>query len=336
MSEWSKEKELKILKRSKWLLTLKILRILAIIGLIYILYMSVIMIFAESSDSKYEDAYFVNYATSIRNPNVYIESSSLHNRDISTFGTQIFSQTLTKHVGLESVVLGEVQVEKKLLTVGSTITYETPGRQHLAEFVFVLPNEAFNAQNYKDEMSPNVWKRLEKLPEGTVAELKLSTKDYMTPEQLLEKLERYDLHVLWMPLFTGEFESFTPGWYGGSANWKAPYDLIGLYGGDSHGDDNFGSRSSITQLNSEMIAESKDMLLSNMEELLTKGASYYENFLGLTNLPERYDYLKSKGFKVYGAVVTGPTKELLKLREETGIHEVQLGDVELWNWEQVE
>jgi len=48
-------------------------------------------------------------------------------------------------------------------------------------------------------------------------------------------------------------------------------------------------------------------------------------------LQERYDYLKKNGFQVYGAVVTGPTKELLKLKNLEGISNEMLGDVELMN-----
>lgn len=77
------------------------------------------------------------------------------------------------------------------------------------------------------------------------------------------------------------------------------------------------------------IEESKDMYKKNLQALVE--ANY--QFLGFSYLQERYDYIQANGFKVYGAVITGPTKELLKLREEPGIYQVQLGDVELWNWE---
>lgn len=61
--------------------------------------------------------------------------------------------------------------------------------------------------------------------------------------------------------------------------------------------------------------------------------SYYETFLGLDHLQERYDYLQEYGFQVYGAVVTGPVKELLKLKDVEEIQGVQLGKLEYWNWD---
>jgi len=75
-------------------------------------------------------------------------------------------------------------------------------------------------------------------------------------------------------------------------------------------------------------------MLENMEKLLNnEKKSYIEDFLGLSYLQERYDYLKKNGFQAYGAVVTGPTKELLKLKNIEGVSNQKLGDVELWNWD---
>lgn len=336
MSEWSKEKELKILKRSKWLLTLKILRIIALIILGYFLYMMVIMLISESLDSTKEDAYYTQVATSMKYPNRLIDWHTMTSETINAIGTRTFSGSLTKRVGQDDQFIGQVHVTRRLFANFSTLQHEYAGKKEMNPFSFALPSEQTKQRNANDEVSNHVWQRLDKLPEGTVAEFKFTTTDYMTPEQLLKKLERYDLHVLWMPLFTGEFERFTPNMYGTGNGGISSYDSIGLYGGDHHADDEFGSRTAYTQLLSDRIAESEDMYVTNLAELLDKGQSYYESFLGLTYLPERYEYLQTDGFKVYGAVVTGPTKELLKLREETGIHEVQLGDVALWNWEQVE
>ncbi|WP_084221770.1 MULTISPECIES: anti sigma factor C-terminal domain-containing protein [Mesobacillus] len=39
-----------------------------------------------------------------------------------------------------------------------------------------------------------------------------------------------------------------------------------------------------------------------------------------------------EGFQVYGAVVTGPVKELLKLKENRQIQGANLGDMTYWNW----
>lgn len=73
-------------------------------------------------------------------------------------------------------------------------------------------------------------------------------------------------------------------------------------------------------------------MLKQMEGLLkNESQSYYENFLGLDHLKERHQYLKKNGFIVYGAVVTGPVKELLKLKKKNKsvLHTLGEGVLEL-------
>ena len=50
-------------------------------------------------------------------------------------------------------------------------------------------------------------------------------------------------------------------------------------------------------------------------------------------LQPRIDYVKEHGVNIYGAVVTGPSKEILKLREEPWVSAVYVGEVKLWNWD---
>ena len=108
-------------------------------------------------------------------------------------------------------------------------------------------------------------------------------------------------------------------------------NIIGLTGGMEHEDDFLGL-SKYGLSDEEQITISEQLMLKNMEELLDKSESYYELFLGLRHLEERYQYLKDEGFIVYGAVVTGPVEELLKLQDLSFIQGEQLGEVELWNW----
>ncbi|WP_195891534.1 anti sigma factor C-terminal domain-containing protein [Oceanobacillus kimchii] len=48
--------------------------------------------------------------------------------------------------------------------------------------------------------------------------------------------------------------------------------------------------------------------------LLDQSESYYTIFLDLKHLQTQYQYIKKEGFITYGAVVTGPVKELKNLR----------------------
>jgi len=233
-------------------------------------------------------------------------------------------------VGHDDKVIGQATVTKQLDKL-STITFSHPGRKQLNEFSFSLPVDPRTERKLEGNAWPNVWETLEKLPEGTVGELAFSTTSFMESKQLIESLRKYDINILWMPLYTGEFIDFDPSGWGSSYNSIIIYDLIGLTGGNEH-DKKYHESLRINRLDEDSLTESEQSMVKNMEELLNKSQSYYEQFLGLGHLEQKYQYLKKKGFTVYGAVVTGPVKELLKLQNVSFIQGEQLGEVELWNW----
>ncbi|MEI7026397.1 anti sigma factor C-terminal domain-containing protein [Paenibacillus sp. y28] len=49
-------------------------------------------------------------------------------------------------------------------------------------------------------------------------------------------------------------------------------------------------------------------------------------------LDEVIPYVEANGVRLLGVVVTGPTKEILKLREEPWVAGIGVGEVRLWNW----
>lgn len=59
-------------------------------------------------------------------------------------------------------------------------------------------------------------------------------------------------------------------------------------------------------------------------------------FFGELKLSERIEYIETKGINHYGIVVTGPTKELLDLQDESWVRALQIDEVELWNWQTFE
>lgn len=331
MTEWNKELEKRILKKSKFTLSFRILRILLMVVFIYAFYMIIANIIVDKLAVGKENMYFSSLGLEWTVPNVRGDFE-IKEEDLTAFGTKSLSYNLLKKVGSEDVVIGGAQVTKRILSDLSNITYSHPGLQRLSDFSFSLPVDPRSDRRLEANTSLNVWETLAMLPEGTVGELAFSTTSFMEPEQLIKTLHEYDIRILWMPLYTGEFVDFEPNGWGGDNNMIMVYDTIGLTGGIDH-DENYHQSLRINWLDESSIKESKQLMLKNMEELLNKSNSYYENFLGLGHLEEKYQYLKEKGFTIYGAVVTGPVKELLKLKGAPFVQGEQLGEVELWNWE---
>lgn len=333
MTEWNKDLEKKILRKSKFTLTIRILRVLLMTFLLYAVYMMIANIITERLDVGRENMYFSSLALEWNVPNVRGEFD-MKEEELTLFGTKKFSYNLLRKVGYDDLVIGEAQVTKRLINPFSAIHYSHPGQKQLNEFSFTLPEDPRTGKKLVANTSPHVWETLEMLPEGTVAELAFSTTDFMESRQLIKALRDYDLHVLWMPLYTGEFADYEPNGYSwsGDMNMIMVSDVLGLSGGKDH-DESFRENYRIGTLNEDSVLESEQLMIKNMEELLNKSKSYYEQFLGLGHLEEKYQYLTEKGFTVYGAVVTGPTKELLKLQNLSFVQGEQLGEVKLWNWQ---
>src|SRR5699024_1191438 len=115
--------------------------------------------------------------------------------------------------GNEYAVIGDANVTKRLFNGLSNIVYSHPGMQQLSDFSFSLPEDPRTDKKLEANTSPNVWDTLGMLPEGTVGELAFSTTHFMDAEELIESLQEYDIHIVWLPLYTGEFIDYEPnGW----------------------------------------------------------------------------------------------------------------------------
>ncbi|MGG2084261.1 anti sigma factor C-terminal domain-containing protein [Lysinibacillus pakistanensis] len=342
MIEWSQEKEKKILQKYRFTLTFRILRILLLCAVIYSLYILSVSIIFEKARPDRKHIYNSLMALEWQQPNIKGQYSG-SSAEITPLLTQEFSYPLVKQVGKENVMVGEMSLDKKIFNTSSSMKMNLTSKNSSSssslkstnefdKFSFNLPEDPRTGKVTSSQINNGVWKTLEKLPEGTVAELAFSTTTFMEPKKLTKMLEPYDVEVVWMPIYTGEFKSFDPFPIGeGSVNLTI-YDSFGLSGGLKVSDDY--SKIWVGQNLTNGVRDSQRVMLENMEKLLNnEKKSYIEDFLGLSYLQERYDYLKKNGFQAYGAVVTGPTKELLKLKNIEGISNQKLGDVELWNWD---
>lgn len=342
MIEWSQEKEKKILQKYRFTLTFRILRILLLCAVIYSLYILSVSIIFEKTRPDRKHIYNSLMALEWQQPNIKGQYSG-SSAEITPLLTQKFSYPLVKQVGKENVMVGEMSLDKKIFNTSSSMKMNLTSKNSSSssslkstnefdKFSFNLPEDPRTGKVTSSQINNGVWKTLEKLPEGTVAELAFSTTTFMEPKKLTKMLEPYDVEVVWMPIYTGEFKSFDLFPTGeGSVNLTI-YDSFGLSGGLKVSDDY--SKIWVGQNLTNGVRDSQRVMLENMEKLLNnEKKSYIEDFLGLSYLQERYDYLKKNGFQAYGAVVTGPTKELLKLKNIEGVSNQKLGDVELWNWD---
>ncbi|PWW31175.1 sigma factor regulator [Cytobacillus oceanisediminis] len=331
MTDWNKDHEKKIMTKYRFTLTLRVLRVLAACLLLFWVYMMAVNILSDAAHSEKKHAFYSKLALDWKYPNLHDDFGGFTKKEMTPFLTQKISYPITRKVGRDYQAVGEVQLEKRLFNTYSTLNIQRFEPNNESIYRFSLPENPNSGRKLSDNGKQNVWSSLSKIHEGTVAELAFSTKSFMKPEELLEVLKPYDLEVLWMPLYTGELKEFQTGFGSGGDS----IELTSIYGftGAREAGDNYMSESKLA-LTQEFMDENKAIMLKQMETLLkNESQSYYENFLGLDHLEERYNYLKENGFSVYGAVVTGPVKELLKLKQEEQIRGARLGELDYWNWE---
>ncbi len=160
------------------------------------------------------------------------------------------------------------------------------------------------------------WEILDKLPDGTVAEVYVSLSRLMDPQELAASLPS-ETDLRWLAVHTG-FEArqisrnglpLTP------IGYPAQIDPITW--------SPFNGRE---QTNEQVFLDILELLEKN-EDIAVRAARAKS-----LEISERLRFIQENGIQVYGAVVTGPVPELRKLREFDDIRAVKVGEVKLWNW----
>ncbi|WP_400162610.1 anti-sigma factor [Brevibacillus sp. TJ4] len=217
-------------------------------------------------------------------------------------------------------VLWNVQVQPKW----------TNGARDMKLF-FRYPTEA-SAGEETDYLRSSAWKTMDTLPEGTVSQLAISFDRFLTYQQYQQLISRHlgaDEHQsIWFAVDTGQ-EAKDHDESAGNVLLSAG-DVWGFaerelhYGDKPILENGEGERREQAFLDEmKFLVEKKSMATSIARQLMYNEPA----------IEERYEYVRENGLRIYGAVITGPTKELLALREEPSITAAMLGEVDWWNWD---
>ncbi|MFF2885922.1 anti sigma factor C-terminal domain-containing protein [Paenibacillus sp. NPDC057967] len=182
-------------------------------------------------------------------------------------------------------------------------------------------------RQYERDRDNDVWKALEMLPEGTVSELAVSLDAAYSLEEIYAMFQTYDMDIVWYAFDTGlEQDSarqgnFLSGWSG--ELWGMSSDLMLRYASYSSGLKVWGDGPAKEQA-----------FLRGLQELQKNERWVRKLVHADPKLQKRIEYVSEHGARSYGLIVTGPTKELLKLRENVHITRPALGETDWWNWYQ--
>lgn len=170
---------------------------------------------------------------------------------------------------------------------------------------FVHPNDPTISNN-------DIKTTLQNLPNGTVSEMFISLDSIYEEEEVKRLFDDIDLDILWYAVDTGFENEF---------NGKAFYSPIGYPAKSGNINSSFNDK----RRNQEQFLDVLDTL--NEYEDWTEEIAINE-----LNIKGKRNYIQKNGIGIYGVVVTGPTKELLKVNDIKAVTFQYLGGVELWNW----
>ena len=228
---------------------------------------------------------------------------------------------LFKTVGKKEFPIGTVATRSFLSSV--TVKNKSwENKPYSKKLSFVHPKIKEEAS--LKESSKKVWDTLGKIHEGTVAELAISFDKVYT----LQEVES----ILYSAFEAQEMPP-TPIWYAlDSGQERIDEEDFILHSGEVIG---FRQHLDLTDSEAEQPKTKEDQviemmrILSEHKKTVSEATRTPEKEL---NLDKRYEYVKDNGVKVYGMVITGPSKELLKLQNSPNVRYATLGDIEVWNW----
>ncbi|UNK19174.1 anti-sigma factor C-terminal domain-containing protein [Paenibacillus sp. N3/727] len=244
----------------------------------------------------------------------------------------LFKQTVTtkvyRQVGEWSVITGELHAEKSLFgeirySIKEEEKYFRGDRRPFIGFPISLIYGGSDALPIGGE--PDM-ERLGHIEDGFVAEMWFSFGKGMTPKEFMEVLSEYDLWVTGMAVYSGEMKDVKVSNYVSTNDTVYPphltlRPLVTFHENGTAGGESFS-------LTKQDIALAEEQLMKDLE-WLTSHVNYY----GVNEDKQRLSYLKQNGIQVYGATVTGPARELEKLRQVPEFRRFGLGRVEVWNWD---
>lgn len=319
----------KMVWRTRLSIGFTVIRTLLLIFLIYIAYMIPVSIYYDMSGKQGEFDRVVTTLVETRYPGVEVNYMFSNHAEINSFLTQSTTLKLYRNVGEWDVVIGEVQAEKHLFgKVSYSLNFDEKYLNENKVRNFAIPPKILGKESSDAESgsTEQLREQLTKIDDGHVAQAQFSVKTPMKSRALLEKLEAYDLRVYRMPVYGGELTEFEISNYG-SGQFTFVQSLL-LRPQITYDDKNRHS-SSFGSLNVGTIEQSIDQFYKDIKWLTENG-----NYRGKDIDQKRLNYIRENGIQVYGAVVTGPIREIEKLLDEEQFHQFYLGGIEVWNWDE--
>jgi hypothetical protein len=193
----------------------------------------------------------------------------------------------------------------------------------LTDLYFVNRNIKANYSEYKP-----AWLTLEKLHEGTVSEIAVTFTEGLTYNELFSMIKHYDISLAWAGIETDRFKAY---------EYEMMYAGLDVIGMNENSLLDLMHTNGVNSINT-VDGEIREKIVKDSLNYLIENKKYLKQLNRLSDI-KAFDaeaalaYIEENGVNLYGAILTGPTKELLKLQNEEKILFATMGEVDFWNWD---
>ncbi len=257
-------------------------------------------------------------------PNLNLGSGGVHT---GVYFNLSMEYTMSKRVGKQEELNGILHGDMRFNLLNVTREWFKGGYQSNLFFAYPKEQDSMTEENrqFQREQDHEVWNALDMMQEGTVSELAISLDAAYPLEEIYDMFGNYDMDIVWYAFDTGLEQSvgnsggYLSGWTG--ELWGMSSNLMLNYANTGNGLKVWGD------------GPVKEQAFLRGLQMLQEHKSWVGKLVHSDpRLEERIKYVSEHGAKSYGLIVTGPTKELLKLREHKHITRPALGETDWWNW----
>lgn len=320
------KREASLLRKGKWRARIGTALTLISLYIIITLLTSIGTVFFFSAgdpdrSSIYSDV--VESAIMVTNPNVTVHLSS----DTGAYFNKKVTSKMTKRVGDQYLEVGDFS-GTFLFNWMRLYNFTWSDSEAARSGVFQFPGT-------KELSNDQEWKRLEMLPEGTVAEVYVSYNQLYKTDEFLQQFRDKQLEPLWFAVDNGVHGSGQDNDDGVIINPIGFTSLPLWHSDDGKVTKQETSGSSVTKypaIEQYGSGQLRDENFIKTLRLLEEHKSIAKRVVYGVNITKSLAYVETNGVNIYGAVVTGPTKEFLKLKDDPAVSSIRVGKVTLWNW----
>ncbi|WP_433751922.1 anti sigma factor C-terminal domain-containing protein [Paenibacillus amylolyticus] len=328
--EWGQKQFKRMVWKTRWKFFLNAGGALFLVFMVYHIYVSALHIYFDQSEVRNNFMRSIISVVEMHGDGLRVEKKiNVQPFEVTPFLTQKANLKIYRHVGSWEVITGEIHAKlsitgKFTYTITNTGAYmngNNPGP-------FYLPYSLVDGKPVHDDSEDSInINRLRKIDDGHVAEMSLSLKNLASPDQLMQLLTDYDVAVTAMPIYSGELKDQDISYSrAGMFNYNIPH--LSLKPLSEFKEDGANWYNYFIPEDSGQMQEQVQAMMSDL-----KWMSDHLKYSGAELDKRRFAYLKKNGVQVYGAVVTGPVRELEKITKLSEFHHFQLNRVEIWNWD---